>query len=60
MKPAPNDATAACIAEAAFGGTRSRSSSVMLTLGTGVGGGVIINDRVISGAHVNLSEVGRI
>jgi glucokinase len=53
-----NDATAACIAEAAFGSTRGRSSSVMLTLGTGVGGGVIINDRVISGAHGVASEVG--
>jgi glucokinase len=30
----------------------------MLTLGTGVGGGVIINDRVISGAHGVASEVG--
>ncbi|MEO1814277.1 MAG: ROK family protein [Acetobacterium sp.] len=53
-----NDATAACIAEAAFGSTRGRSSSVMLTLGTGVGGGVIINDQVISGAHGVASEVG--
>ncbi len=53
-----NDATAACIAEAAFGSTRGRSSSVMLTLGTGVGGGVIINDRIISGAHGVASEVG--
>lgn len=53
-----NDATAACIAEAAFGSTRGRSSSVMLTLGTGVGGGVIINDRVISGAHGVASEIG--
>jgi glucokinase len=53
-----NDATAACIAEAAFGSTRGRNSSVMLTLGTGVGGGVIINDRVISGAHGVASEVG--
>lgn len=53
-----NDATAACIAEAAFGSTQGRSSSVMLTLGTGVGGGVIINDRVISGAHGVASEVG--
>lgn len=53
-----NDATAACIAEAAFGSTRGRSSSVMLTLGTGVGGGMIINDRIISGAHGVASEIG--
>lgn len=53
-----NDATAACIAEAAFGSTRGRTSSVLLTLGTGVGGGVIINDRIISGAHGVASEAG--
>lgn len=53
-----NDATAACIAEAAFGSTRGRSSSVLLTLGTGVGGGVIINDRIISGTHGVASEIG--
>ncbi len=53
-----NDATAACIAEAAFGSTKGRSNSVMLTLGTGVGGGVILNDRVITGAHGVASEVG--
>ena len=53
-----NDATAACIAEAAFGSTRGRSSSVLLTLGTGVGGGVIINDRIISGVHGVASEIG--
>lgn len=53
-----NDATAACIAEAAFGSTRGEKNSVMLTLGTGVGGGMIINDRVIFGAHGVASEVG--
>ncbi len=53
-----NDATAACIAEATFGSTRGRSSSVLLTLGTGVGGGVIVNDRIISGAHGVASEIG--
>lgn len=53
-----NDATAACIAEAAFGSTAGKANSVMLTLGTGVGGGVIINNRIISGAHGVASEVG--
>ena len=53
-----NDATAACIAEAAFGSTRDKKNSVMLTLGTGVGGGVIINEHVIFGAHGVASEVG--
>lgn len=53
-----NDATAACIAEAAFGSTRGKANSVMITLGTGVGGGVIINNRIISGAQGVGSEIG--
>lgn len=53
-----NDATAACIAEAAFGSTRGKANSVLFTLGTGVGGGVIINNRIITGAHGVASEVG--
>lgn len=53
-----NDATAACIAEAAFGSTVGRADSVMITLGTGVGGGVIINNRIVSGAHGVASEIG--
>lgn len=53
-----NDATAACIAEAAFGSTQGSANSVMFTLGTGVGGGVILNNRIISGAHGVASEFG--
>ncbi|MGL4606629.1 MAG: ROK family protein [Eubacteriaceae bacterium] len=53
-----NDATAACIAEAAHGSSYGKNNSVMLTLGTGVGGGVIINNQVITGAHGVASEVG--
>jgi len=53
-----NDATAACIAEAAFGSTIGKMSSMMITLGTGVGGGLILNGRIISGAHGVATEVG--
>lgn len=53
-----NDATAAGIAEAAFGSTRGKANSVLFTLGTGVGGGVILNDRIITGAHGVASEIG--
>ncbi|MBC3795590.1 ROK family protein [Acetobacterium tundrae] len=53
-----NDATAAGIAEAAFGSTLGKTSSMMITLGTGVGGGLILNGRIISGAHGVATEVG--
>ena len=53
-----NDATAAGIAEAAFGSTAGRESSMMITLGTGVGGGLILNGRIITGAHGVATEVG--
>lgn len=53
-----NDATAACIAEASFGSTYGKANAMMLTLGTGVGGGLILNHRIISGAHGVATEVG--
>ena len=53
-----NDATAAGIAEAAFGSTAGRESSMMITLGTGVGGGLILNGRIITGAHGVATQVG--
>ncbi len=55
-----NDATAASIAEAAFGSTQGHKNSVLITLGTGVGGGVILNNRIISGAHGVASEIGHL
>ena len=41
-----NDANAAAWAEYKIGSSRGTSVSVMLTLGTGVGGGIIINDKL--------------
>lgn len=46
-----NDAIAATIGEAAYGTARGRKHVVMVTLGTGVGGGIIINGKVYLGAH---------
>lgn len=51
-----NDANAAALGEALVG-TKS-SSSYMITLGTGVGGGYIINDAVINGPHAAAGEIG--
>ena len=44
-----NDANAAAWAEYKIGASQGSSVSVMLTLGTGVGGGIIINDRLLKG-----------
>ena len=55
---AENDATVAGLAESEFGSAKNSSSSVLLTLGTGVGGGIVINGRPFSGAHGVGSEIG--
>ena len=44
-----NDANAAAWAEYKIGASKGSTVSVMLTLGTGVGGGIIINDRLLKG-----------
>jgi len=44
-----NDANAAAWAEYKTGASRGSKVSVMLTLGTGVGGGIIINDKILKG-----------
>jgi glucokinase len=51
-----NDANAAALAEWKLGAGRGTSNLVMLTLGTGVGGGIIIDDRLYRG----WAEVGHI
>ena len=53
-----NDATVAGLAESVAGKTAGTSSSVFVTLGTGVGGGIIINGKPWSGAHGVGSEIG--
>ena len=53
-----NDANAAALGEAVAGAAKGSSSSVMITLGTGVGGGVIINGRIISGYNGAAGELG--
>ncbi len=44
-----NDANAAAWAEYKIGSSRGSKVSVLLTLGTGVGGGIIINDKLLKG-----------
>ena len=44
-----NDANAAALGEALTGAARGAKHAVMITLGTGVGGGVILNGKIFSG-----------
>ena len=53
-----NDATVAGLAESVAGVSAGCDCSVFVTLGTGVGGGIIIGGRVFSGAHGVASEIG--
>lgn len=53
-----NDATVAGLAESVAGVSAGVKNSVFLTLGTGVGGGIVINGKVYSGAHGVGSELG--
>ena len=55
-----NDANAAALGEYWVGAGREAKSLVMFTLGTGVGGGIIVNDRVIEGQHSHGGEVGHV
>jgi len=55
-----NDANAAAIAEWKVGAARGVDDIVMLTLGTGLGGGVISNGRPFRGAHGGGVELGHV
>ena len=53
-----NDANAAAFGEYWVGGGQAFSSMILLTLGTGVGGGIIIDDFSIDGEHSHGAEIG--
>lgn len=53
-----NDANVAALGEMWQGGGKGYSDIVMVTLGTGVGGGVIIDQRIITGRHGMGGEIG--
>lgn len=55
-----NDGTVAGFAEAICGVSRGVQHSVFLTLGTGLGSGIIINGKIWSGAHGVAGELGHI
>lgn len=55
-----NDANVAALGEMWKGGGKGYSDIVMITLGTGVGGGVIIDEKIIAGKHGLAGEIGHI
>jgi glucokinase len=55
-----NDASAAIVAEHRVGAARGHRDVVMFTLGTGVGGGVISDGRLVEGAHGFAGELGHL
>ena len=55
-----NDANAAALGEAVAGAARGSKNSVMITLGTGVGGGIIWDGKVYSGFNYAGGELGHI
>lgn len=55
-----NDANAAAFGEFWVGAGREARSMVLFTLGTGVGGGIVIGDLVLQGEHSHGAELGHI
>lgn len=55
-----NDANAAAWGEAVAGAAKGSENSVMITLGTGVGGGIIIGGKIYSGFNSAGAELGHI
>ena len=55
-----NDANAAALGEFWVGAGRDVDSFVMFTLGTGIGGGIVVDGNVLEGAHSHGGELGHL
>ncbi len=53
-----NDANAATLAEVLAGAAKGADNAVMITLGTGVGGGIVIDKKIYSGSNGLAGEIG--
>lgn len=53
-----NDANAATLGEVKFGAGKIYNNAIMLTLGTGVGGGIVINGKLYEGNEGKGAELG--
>lgn len=55
-----NDANAATIGEMTYGAARDMKNFIMLTLGTGVGSGIVIDGNLVYGSHGKAGELGHV
>lgn len=55
-----NDANLMALAEARKGAGRDYKNLLCATLGTGIGGGIILNNKIYRGAHYSAAEIGHI
>jgi len=55
-----NDANVAALGEAKFGATAQYQSSILLTIGTGIGGGIVFDGKLIEGFRCAGAELGHI
>jgi glucokinase len=55
-----NDATAALVAEWRYGAARGARNVLILTIGTGVGGGMVVDGRILRGASGAAGELGHV
>jgi glucokinase len=55
-----NDANAAAVGEKWLGASKDCKNSIFVTLGTGVGGGIIIDGKILRGASGTAGEIGHI
>ncbi len=55
-----NDANAAAVGENWIGASKGFQNSIMVTLGTGIGGGIIIDNKVLRGIDGTAGEIGHI
>lgn len=53
-----NDANAAALGEMYYGGAKAMQDFIMITLGTGLGGGIISNGQLIQGYNSFAGEIG--
>lgn len=53
-----NDGNCALLAEAAFGACKGDRDAIMITLGTGVGGAILINGAIYRGHNFRAGEIG--